>query len=69
LSVLEYQKEFLKYLDFNDNEISTEMTFELFNGHLSERKKYPRQFNKIKSVTVLINKNELEAFQQFCTIN
>ena len=69
LTVLEYQKEFLKHLDFNDNEISTEMTFEQLNDHLSGGKKYPRQFNKIKSVMVLINKNELQAFQQFCTIN
>lgn len=69
LSVLEYQKEFLKYLDFNDNEISNEMTYEQFNNHLSGGRKYPRQFNKMKSVTVLINKNELQAFQQFCTIN
>jgi len=66
---LEYKIEFLKYLDFNDNEISNEMTYEKFNDHLSKGKKYPRQFNKIKSVTVLINKNELQAFQQFCTIN
>ena len=69
LSVLEYQKEFLKYLDFNDNEISNEMTYEQFNEHLSGGKKYPRQFNKMKSVTILINKNDLQSLKQFCELN
>lgn len=69
LSVLEYQKEFLKYLDFNDAEISSEMTYEKFNDHLSGGKKYPRQFNKIKSVTILINKNDIQSLKQFCELN
>lgn len=69
LSVLEYQKEFLKYLDFNDAEISSEMTYEKFNDHLSGGKKYPRQFNKMKSVTILINKNDIQSLKQFCELN
>ena len=69
LSVLEYQRECLKHLGFSESEIDSEMTYEAFNSYLSNGKKYPRQFDKIKSISIEINKNQLKALQQFCQLN
>lgn len=69
LSVVEYQKEYLKYMGFSEDEMASEMTFEQFNTHLSNGRKYPKQFSKIISVTVLVPEKELKTFQQYCALN
>lgn len=45
------------------------MSYEEFNTKLSNGKKYPRQFNKIKSVTVTIDKSKLSEYRAFCELN
>ncbi|MBK6978874.1 MAG: hypothetical protein IPH28_18755 [Cytophagaceae bacterium] len=69
ISILEYQKEFLQYLGFAGDELSQEMSYEEFNTKLSNGKKYPRQFNKIKSVTVTLDKSKLAEYRAFCELN
>lgn len=68
-SILEYQMQYLKYLGFNDSEIENEMNYEQFNSRISNGKTYPRQFNTLKSITLSINKNELESLRQYCKLN
>lgn len=69
LSILEYQKEYLNYIGFDDSKVNTEMTYEMFNYHLTNGKQYPRQFNKIKTITIDIDQNQLDSLQQFCFLN
>lgn len=69
ISVLEYQNEFLQYLGFSGDDLSREMTYEAFISKLSNGRKYPRQFNKIKSVTVTMDKSKLSEFRAFCALN
>jgi hypothetical protein len=69
LSILEYQKEYLNYLGFDKKEILSPMTYEYYNQKISNGKKYPRQFNKIKSVTIQINKSQIEGLKYFCLLN
>jgi hypothetical protein len=69
LSIIEYQKVYLKYLGFTDAEIASPMTFDYFNQKLSHGRKYPRQFNKIRAITLQINKTEMPYFKQFCVLN
>lgn len=64
ISLLEYDKEYLAFLGFTDTEIQTEMTYEQFNTLLSGGKKYPKAFNAIESVSVLLNKAELHYLKQ-----
>lgn len=60
ISLLEYQKEYMSYLGFSEEEINTEMTYDQYNAILSGGKKYPRKFNTIKAFELDINKKELE---------
>lgn len=60
VSLLEYQKEYLNYMGFTDEEIHTEMTYDTYNSILSGNKKYPRKFNSIKAIELEIEKRELE---------
>ena len=69
LSILEYQADYLLYLGFTKKQISQSMTFKEYNSILSNGKKYPRQFNKIKSVTIQINKSQIEGLKYFCLLN
>jgi len=64
ISLLEYDKEYLTFLGFTDTEIQTEMTYEQYNTLLSGGKKYPKAFNAIESVSVLLNKEELHYLKQ-----
>ncbi|MCC6584280.1 MAG: hypothetical protein IT271_11310 [Chitinophagales bacterium] len=64
ISLLEYDKEYLTFLGFTDMEIQSEMTYEQFNTLLSGGKKYPKAFNAIESVSVLLNKEELHYLKQ-----
>lgn len=59
VSLLEYQKEYLSYLGFSEAEINTEMTYDTYNSILSGGKKYPRKFNSIKAIEVVLNPKEL----------
>ncbi len=68
-SILEYQKEYLQYLGFEGHELSQEMSFEEFNTILSNGRKYPRQFRKIKSITLSLDKSKLPQFKAFCELN
>lgn len=58
VSLLEYQKEYLNYLGFSEEEINTEMTYDHYNSILSGGKKYPRKFNAIKSIELDIDAHE-----------
>lgn len=68
-SILEYQKEYLQFLGFEGDELSQEMSFEEFNTKLSNSRKYPRQFRKIKSITIALDKSKLLEFKNFCELN
>ena len=65
LSILEYQKEYLESLDFSASQINTAMTFSEFNEKLSNGKKYPRLFDQLKSIELIIGKNDLEKLKEF----
>jgi hypothetical protein len=69
LCILEYQKEYLNYLGFDKDEILNPMTYEYYNQKLSNGKKYPRQFSKIKSVTIQLHKNQMDQLKAFCLLN
>ncbi len=69
LSIIEYQKEYLQLLGFSEEEMSQPMTYEQFNSKLSNGRNYPRQFKKIKSISVVIDKKQLKTLQDFCTLN
>lgn len=69
LSIIEYQKKYLQFLGFSAEEIAQEMTYEQFNSKLSNGRSYPRQFKKIKSISVIIDKKQLKTLQDFCTLN
>lgn len=69
LSILEYQKEYLDYLGFDDSKINTEMSIETFNTTLANGMKYPRQFYNIKSITIEIDQKQLNALSDFCFLN
>lgn len=60
VSLLEYQKEYLNYLGFPEEEIITEMTYDRYNSILSGGKKYPRKFNSIKAIELEIDTHEKE---------
>jgi len=64
ISLLEYDKEYLTFLGFTDTEMQIEMTYEQYNTLLSGGKKYPKAFNAIESVSVLLNKEELHYLKQ-----
>ena len=65
LSILEYQKEYLESLDFSASQINTAMTFSEFNEKLSNGKKYPRLFDQLQSIELIIGKNDLEKLKEF----
>lgn len=69
LSLLEYQSEYLNYLGFSPEQIAQEMTYEAYNSQRSGGQKYPRQFNKILSVTIELNSKELKSLKKFCLLN
>jgi len=69
LCILEYQTEYLNYLGFDKDEILNPMTYEYYNQKLSNGKKYPRQFSKIKSVTIQLHKNQMDQLKAFCLLN
>lgn len=58
LSVIEYQPSYLQLLGFTQEEIAAPMSYQQFNEKVSGGKKYPRQFNQIKAVTITVNKKE-----------
>lgn len=66
--VLEYQKEYLSFLGFSDQEINSEMTYSQFNAKLSGGKKYPRKFNTFKSIELNLKKEEFENLKK-CIVN
>lgn len=66
--LLEYQKEYLSFLGFSDQEINSEMTYPQFNAKLSGGKKYPRKFNTLKSIELNLEKEEFENLKK-CIIN
>ena len=59
VSLLEYQKKYLRYLGFSEAEMNTEMTYDKYNSILSGGKKYPRKFNSIKAIEVILDTKEL----------
>jgi hypothetical protein len=59
----------LNYLGFDKKEILNPMTYEYYNQKISNGKKYPRQFNRIKSVTIQINKTQIDHLRSFCLLN
>lgn len=64
VSLLEYQKEYLNYLGFSEEEINTEMTYDRYNSILSGGKKYPRKFNSIKAIELEIDVHEKDYLMQ-----
>lgn len=63
ISLLEYQKKYLESLEFTNEEINTSMSFEVFNNILSGGRKYPRQFNAIKSVSIRVLQKDIVYLQ------
>ena len=63
ISLLEYQKQYLENLGFTNQEINTSMSFEAFNNILSGGRKYPRQFNAIKSVSIRVLQKDIVYLQ------
>ncbi len=69
LSNIEYRKEYLEYLGFDDYEIAKPMTYENFNIKLSQGRPYPREFSKLESITIKINTKDLKFLEDFCLLN
>jgi hypothetical protein len=69
LSNIEYRREYLEYLGFDDYEIIKPMTYENFNKKLSEGRPYPREFSKLKSINIKINTKDLKFLEDFCLLN
>ena len=69
LSNIEYRKEYLEYLGFDNYEIIKPMTYENFNKKLSEGRPYPREFSKLKSINIKINTKDLKFLEDFCLLN
>jgi Family of unknown function (DUF5829) len=63
ISLLEYQKKYLESLGFTDEESNKSMSFEEFNNILSGGRKYPRQFNAIKSVSIRVLQKDIVYLQ------
>lgn len=63
ISLLEYQKKYLESLGFTTEEINNSMTFDAFNSILSGGRKYPRQFNAIKSVSIKVLQKDIVYLQ------
>jgi len=63
ISLLEYQKQYLENLGFSNEEINTSMSFDSFNNILSGGRKYPRQFNAIKSVSIRVMQKDIVYLQ------
>lgn len=68
VSILEYQKQYLEYLGFTTEEINSSMTYAQYNSILAEGKKYPRKFNSIKSLELILNQNEFNKLKESITI-
>lgn len=68
LSVIEYQASYLQLLGFTQEEIVAPMTYKQFNEKMSGGKKYPRQFNQIKAVTIASSKNEADFNNTFTSL-
>jgi hypothetical protein len=69
LSNIEYRREYLEYLGFDNYEIIKPMTYEDFNKKLSKGRPYPREFSKLKSITIKINTKDLKFLEDFCLLN
>ena len=63
ISLLEYQKKYLESMGFTNEEINTSMSFDSFNNILSGGRKYPRQFNAIKSVSIKVLQKDIVYLQ------
>jgi hypothetical protein len=69
LAILEYQKEYLSFLGFSDDEILQSMSYEDFNLKLSQGKKYPREFSKINYLKLYVDEDLLLRLKKFAQLN
>jgi hypothetical protein len=69
LAILEYQADYLKYLDFSKNQISQSMTFKEFNNILANGKPYPRQFAMVTYIKLYADKKLRDNLQIFAKLN
>jgi hypothetical protein len=68
-STLEYQRDYLKYMGFDDTEIGAPMTYDYFNTKLSGGKQYPKQFSAIKSATIVATEKDIDIIKGFFSLN
>ncbi|UPT67486.1 MAG: DUF5829 family protein [Sphingobacteriales bacterium JAD_PAG50586_3] len=68
-STLEYQRDYLKYMGFDDVEIAAPMTYDYFNTKLSGGRQYPKQFSAIKSAAIVATKKDIDLIRQFFSLN
>lgn len=69
LTVQEYQKEFLRLGGISEEDIETPMLYKEFISKVSNGEVYSRQFSKIQSISLLVNKDLLKLLKQFAIIN
>lgn len=69
LTLQEYQREYLNYLGFSENEIKTPMAYKDFNSKLANGRKYPRQFSKINYIKLYADEKLLVHLKQFAKLN
>jgi hypothetical protein len=68
-STLEYQRDYLKYMGFDDVEIAAPMTYDYFNTKLSGGRQYPKQFSAIKSATIVATEKDIDIIKGFFSLN
>ncbi len=69
LTVQEYQKEFLRLGGIGEEDMETPMLYKEFVSKVSNGEVYSRQFSKIQSISLFVNKDLLKLLKQFAIIN